>query len=150
MKIKQKKNKSTNLFNIKNIKPYKEKKNEKYMNDLQINHFKKILLNLYKQLTFNIKNKKILKNKNNINFADPIDRATQEEEFKFTLRNIDRETKIINKIKNTIKKINENNFGYCISCHTKIGIKRLEAQPTADLCIDCKILSEIKEKQINN
>ncbi len=148
MKIKKKKN-SINLLNITNTTPYKEKPNEKYMNDTQIKHFKKILFNLHKKLTFNIKNKKILKNKENKNFPDLIDRAAQEEEFKFTLRNIDRERKIINKIENTIKKIKEKNFGYCDTCNIKIGIKRLEAQPTAELCIDCKILSEIKEKQIN-
>ncbi len=148
MYIKQnKKNISLNILDLAGIKPYKKKKNEKYMNNLQINHFKKILLTLHKQLTIS-SNKKYFNNKETINFPDPIDRAVQEEEFTFNLINKDREQKLINKIENTIKKINEKKFGYCETCGTKIGIKRLEAQPTANLCIDCKILSEIKEKQI--
>ncbi len=146
----QKKNFSLSLLNIAGVEPYKKKKNEKYMNNFQIKHFKKILIALYKQLTFNIKKKYLIKNKETINFPDPIDRAVQEEEFTFTLLNKDREKKLINKIENTIKKIKNKNFGYCDNCGTEIGIKRLEAQPTADLCIDCKILSEIKEKQIIN
>ncbi len=147
---KNKKNILLNILNIAGIKPYKKKCNEKYMNDSQIDHFKKILKTLYKQLTKNTKNKYFTKNKETINFPDPIDRAVQEEEFTFNLINKDREIKLINKIKNTIKKIEKKTFGYCETCETEIGIKRLEAQPTANLCIDCKILSEIKEKKINN
>ncbi len=143
-----KKNISLNILDIAGIKPYKKQINEKYMNKLQINHFKKILYALYKQLIIKTQNKHFIKNKENTNFPDPIDRAVQEEEFTFNLINKDRERKLINKIKNTIKKIKENNFGYCDICGTEIGIKRLEAQPTAKLCIDCKVLSEIKKKKI--
>ncbi len=144
-----KKNISLNILDLENIKPYKKKTNEKYMNNLQINHFKKILFTLYKQITSKSK-RKYFNNKESINFPDPIDRAVQEEEFTFNLINKDRKQKLINKIERTIKKINEKKFGYCETCGTEIGIKRLEAQPTANLCIDCKILSEIKEKQIIN
>ncbi len=120
------------------------------MNDLKLNYFKKILLSLYKKLIKN-KNKNktyIKKNKENNNFADPIDRIIQEEEFTFNLINKERENKLINKIKYTIKKIKEKKFGYCEICKNKIGIKRLEVQPTASLCIDCKTISE--KKKINN
>ncbi len=144
----KKKNISFNILDIVKIKPYIKKKNEKYMNNSQIKHFKKILLNLKKQLIINNK-KKYLHNKETINFSDPIDRATQEEEFTFNLINKDRKQKLINKIEKTIKKINEKKFGYCETCNAEIGIKRLEVQPTANLCIDCKIMSEIKEKKNN-
>ncbi len=139
----QKKKSNSSILNITKIKPYIKKKKEKYMNHLQINHFKNILTVLYKKLTSTKKNY-IKKNKENINFADPIDRIVQEEEFTFSLINKNREIKLLNNIKKTIKKIEENNFGYCKSCGIEIGIKRLEAQPTTELCIDCKILSEIK------
>ncbi len=143
MHIKKNKKKNlTSILNITKIKPYKIKSNEKYMNIDQKNHFKKILLYLYNKLTNKINNNQ---NKKSINFPDPIDRAVQEEEFTFTLRYKNRERKLINKILKTIKKIKLNNFGYCDICEIEIGIKRLEAQPIANLCIDCKILSEIKK-----
>ncbi len=117
------------------------------MNNFKLNYFKKILLSLYKKI-IKKKNKNniyIKKNKENINFADPIDRVTQEEEFTFNLINKERENKLINKIKYTIKKIKEKKFGYCEICKNKIGIKRLKAQPIASLCIDCKTISEKKK-----
>ena len=52
------------------------------------------------------------------------------------------------KIEKTLKKLEEDDFGYCESCGVEIGIRRLEARPTADLCIDCKTLAEIREKQM--
>ncbi|WP_448757463.1 RNA polymerase-binding protein DksA, partial [Aggregatibacter sp.] len=82
------------------------------------------------------------------NFPDPSDRATQEEEFSLELRTRDRERKLMKKIESTLKKLDNDDFGYCESCGVEIGIKRLEARPTADLCIDCKTLAEIREKQM--
>jgi DnaK suppressor protein len=82
------------------------------------------------------------------NFPDPVDRAAQEEEFSLELRTRDRERKLIKKIEKTLKRIEENDFGFCDSCGIEIGIKRLEARPTADMCIDCKTMAEIKEKQL--
>lgn len=81
------------------------------------------------------------------NFPDPADRATQEEEFSLELRTRDRERKLIKKIDSTLNRIDEDDYGFCDSCGVEIGIKRLEARPTANLCIDCKTLDEIKEKQ---
>ncbi|MCL4409665.1 MAG: RNA polymerase-binding protein DksA [Gammaproteobacteria bacterium] len=80
--------------------------------------------------------------------ADPVDRAAQEEEFAIELRTRDRERKLIKKIEKTLELIERNDFGYCESCGIEIGIRRLEARPTADLCIDCKSLAEIREKQM--
>lgn len=82
------------------------------------------------------------------NFADPNDRASQEEEFSLELRNRDRERKLLKKIEQTLYKIQEDDYGFCETCGVEIGIKRLEARPTADLCIDCKTLAEIREKQL--
>jgi DnaK suppressor protein len=81
-------------------------------------------------------------------FADPNDRASQESDMALELRNRDRERKLIKKIDETIGKIDAGEYGYCESCGIEIGLKRLEARPTATLCIDCKTLDELREKQV--
>jgi DnaK suppressor protein len=82
------------------------------------------------------------------NFPDPADRASQEEEFSLELRARDRERKLIKKIDKTLQLIEDEEYGWCESCGVEIGVKRLEARPTADMCVDCKTLAEIKEKQV--
>jgi DnaK suppressor protein len=82
------------------------------------------------------------------NFPDPNDRATQESEFSLELRTRDRERKLIRKIEKTLEQIDADEYGYCEACGVEIGIRRLEARPTATLCIDCKTLDEIREKQM--
>ncbi|HEX6528474.1 MAG TPA: RNA polymerase-binding protein DksA, partial [Burkholderiales bacterium] len=81
-------------------------------------------------------------------FADPNDRASQESDMALELRNRDRERKLIKKIDETIARIDANEYGYCDSCGVEIGLKRLEARPTATLCIDCKTLDELRERQV--
>ena len=81
------------------------------------------------------------------NFPDPADRATQEEEFSLELRTRDRERKLIKKINSTMELMNSGEYGYCETCGVEIGLRRMEARPTATQCIDCKSLDEIKEKQ---
>ena len=81
-------------------------------------------------------------------FPDPNDRATQESEFSLELRTRDRERKLIKKIDESLSNIDTGDYGYCESCGIEIGIRRLEARPTATLCIDCKTLDEIREKQM--
>jgi len=148
-KISKKKIKTTVANNKSKIAPYKPKKNEKYMSAAMKKHFVAVLL-LWKehlkeemQKTFDH-----LKTKGET-YADPIDRASQEEEFAFELRTRDRERKLINKIAVSIEQIKQDDYGWCESCGDEIGIKRLEARPTATHCIHCKTLDEIKEKQLN-
>jgi DnaK suppressor protein len=81
-------------------------------------------------------------------FADPNDRASQESDMALELRNRDRERKLIKKIDETIARIDADEYGYCESCGVEIGLKRLEARPTATLCIDCKTLDELRERQV--
>ena len=81
------------------------------------------------------------------NFPDPSDRATQEEEFSLELRARDRERKFTKKIDEALQMINDGDYGFCEACGEEIGLRRLEARPTANLCIDCKTLDEIREKQ---
>ncbi|QJC31269.1 RNA polymerase-binding protein DksA [Enterobacteriaceae endosymbiont of Macroplea mutica] len=139
---------SLNILSIAGVQPYKLQPHEKYMNHKQLLHFKQILQSWCYKLKSNKKSTiKYIKNKTS-NYPDLIDRAVQEEELNLTLRNQEREQILIKQIEHTLNKLNTNNFGYCDICAVEIGIKRLEARPTANLCIDCKTLSEIREKQM--
>jgi len=133
--------------NFKNFTPYTPKKGEEYMSDAQLAHFKEILLNWRSDLMHEVDRTVTHMKDEAANFPDPADRATQEEEFSLELRTRDRERKLIRKIDQTIERIELDDYGFCDACGIEIGIKRLEARPTAELCIDCKTLAEIKEKQ---
>lgn len=133
---------------FKTFEPYKLTKSEEYMNDDQIEHFRTILLNWKKSLMEEV-DRTVGHMKNDAtNFPDPNDRATQEEEFSLELRTRDRERKLIKKIDESITKLDEDEYGFCDGCGVEIGIRRLEARPTANMCIECKTLEEIREKQI--
>jgi len=114
------------------IAPYQPKKNEEYMSEGQLEHFRQILQAWKAEL------------------MSEVDRtATQEEEFAIELRTRDRERKLIRKIEQSMEAIKNEDYGFCETCGIEIGLRRLEARPTATLCIDCKTLAEIKEKQNN-
>jgi DnaK suppressor protein len=145
-----KKAKANTVANNKSkIAAYKPKKNEKYMSAAMKRHFIAVLL-LWKEHLLDEMQKTFdhLRAKGET-YADPVDRASQEEEFAFELRTRDRERKLINKISTSIEKIKQDDYGWCESCGDEIGIKRLEARPTATHCIDCKTLDEIKERQLS-
>ena len=139
---------SLSLLTLAGVQPYKEADGEEYMNDKQLAHFKKILQAWHEQIREEADRTVAHMQDEASNFPDPSDRATQEEEFSLELRNRDRERRLMKKIESTLKKLESDDFGYCDSCGVEIGIKRLEARPTADLCIDCKTLAEIREKQM--
>jgi DnaK suppressor protein len=140
--------KTIGLLALAQLSPYQEKAGEEYMNDAQLGHFKKLLFAWRDQLRQEVDRTVLHMKDEAANFPDPVDRAAQEEEFSLELRTRDRERKLIKKIEKTLKRIEEDDFGFCDSCGIEIGIKRLEARPTADLCIDCKTMAEIKEKQL--
>lgn len=151
MKMEKKANSSSlSLLSMAGLKPYQEKKDEEYMNENQLKHFRLILSAWLDQLRNETDKTVSYMQDEAANFPDPADRATQEEEFSLELRARDRERKLVKKIEKTLKKIDSEDFGYCESCGVEIGIKRLEARPTADLCIDCKTLAEHREKQMGS
>ena len=133
---------------IKNFAPYVPKKGEEYMSERQQAHFRTMLETLKAELMQDIERTVHTMQDEATVFADPNDRASQETDIAIELRNRDRERKLIKKIEKTLKKVEDEDFGYCESCGVEIGIRRLEARPTADLCIDCKTLAEIREKQM--
>lgn len=132
----------------KQFTPYTPKKNEEYMNPKQLAHFRKILDGWKAELSQDIDRTVHTMQDEATIFADPNDRASQESDMALELRNRDRERKLIKKIDETIAKIDSEDYGYCESCGVEIGLKRLEARPTATLCIDCKTLDEMRERQV--
>ena len=130
-----------------NFTPYKEKKGEEYMNPKQVEHFRAILEGWKKQLMDKVDETVHHMQDDAANFPDPNDRASQESEFAMELRTRDRERKLIKKIDESLTNLDNDDYGFCESCGVEIGIRRLEARPTATQCIDCKTLNEIREKQ---
>ena len=129
------------------IKPYALKKNEKYMNVKQQQHFQDILASWREQLQIEQDRTADKIQKNVSHFPDESDRATHEEEFTLELRTRERERKLLSKINESIEDLKSDDYGYCASCGIEIGIRRLEARPTATRCIDCKTIEEIHERQ---
>lgn len=128
--------------------PYEPKENEAYMSDGQREHFRKILLSWKKELMQEVDRTVGHMKDEAANFPDPNDRATQESEFSLELRTRDRERKLIRKLEQSIRDLDAEEYGYCESCGVEIGLRRLEARPTATQCIDCKTVSEIRERQM--
>lgn len=143
-----KKAETATVASLHGFSPYKEKKREEYMNENQREHFKQILLAWKRELMEEVDRTVSHMKDEAANFPDPADRATQEEEFSLELRTRDRERKLIKKIDSTMERIENDDYGFCDQCGIEIGIRRLEARPTANLCVDCKTLDEIKEKQL--
>lgn len=129
------------------VAPYEIEKGADYMTDEQLEHFRKILLRWKQQLMQEVDSTVGHMQEDGLSYPDPIDRASQEEGFNLELRTRDRERKLIKKIESAIDSIEAGEYGYCTDCGAEIGVRRLEARPTADKCIDCKTYEEIREKQ---
>ncbi|MDO4249905.1 MAG: RNA polymerase-binding protein DksA [Moraxella sp.] len=130
-----------------NFTPYQLSDDEEYMSDSQLEHFKNLLQNWKTELLEEAERTKNYIHEETNTMADINDRATQEEEFALALRTRDRERKLVRKIDKSLADIESGDYGYCETCGVEIGLRRLEARPTATQCIDCKTLAEIKEKQ---
>lgn len=130
------------------IEPYNEKEGEDYMNVAHRQHFRELLNNWKYELMQEVDRTVGYMKDEAANFPDPADRAAQEEEFNLELRTRDRERKLIKKIDEALQRIDDNDYGFCEACGIEIGTRRLEARPTATLCIDCKTVDEIREKQL--
>lgn len=145
MSTQEKQKPSQHLFGV---APYKETKGEEYMGAPMRAHFSSILNAWKKELMEGVDKTVDHMKEEAANFADPADRASQEEEFALELRSRDRERKLIKKIDKTLQLIQDEEYGWCESCGIEIGLRRLEARPTADLCFDCKEIAEKKEKTV--
>jgi DnaK suppressor protein len=128
--------------------PYKAKKGEAYMNPGQLEHFRGVLNEIKLGLSQDIDRTVHTMQDEATVFADPNDRASQESDMSLELRNRDRERKLIKNIDKMLGRIDSGDYGFCDKCGVEIGLSRLEARPTATLCIDCKTLDEIRERQV--
>lgn len=141
------KTKAAPVILIHGIKPYRPRKGEAYMNEKQREHFRTILNAWRDELLDEIQRTVHSMQDETINHPDPNDRASQETDMSLELRSRDRERKLIRKIDESLRMIDSGDYGFCESCGVEIGIQRLEARPTATLCVDCKTLDEIRERQ---
>ena len=146
--LKSKKVVSSSQKGLKQFRAYEAKKGENYMSKSQLNHFRTILNEWKTELSQDIDRTVHTMQDELTSYADPNDRASQESDMALELKNRDRERKLIKKIDETLRNIESQDYGYCTGCGEEIGLKRLEARPTATLCIDCKTLDEIREKQM--
>jgi DnaK suppressor protein len=135
------------LAGPRNVQPYIAKRGEAYMNKEQLDHFRSILLSWKQDLMVEVDRTVSHMKDEAANFPDPNDRATQEEEFSLELRTRDRERKLIRKIEEALKRIDDGSYGYCLETGEEIGIKRLEARPVATLSIEAQERRERREKQ---
>ncbi|MEN9681778.1 MAG: hypothetical protein RLZZ627_1671 [Pseudomonadota bacterium] len=129
--------------------PYQPREGEEYMSEGQVEHFRSILGNWKNELMSEVDRTVHHMQDEAANFPDPNDRATQESEFSLELRTRDRERKLIKKIDESLQNLERGDYGYCETCGIEIGLRRLEARPTATQCIDCKTLDEIRERQVS-
>jgi len=135
------------LAGPRNVQPYIAKRGEQYMSKEQTEHFRQILLSWKRDLMEEVDRTVTHMKDEAANFPDPNDRATQEEEFSLELRTRDRERKLIRKIDEAIKRIEDGTYGYCLETGEEIGIKRLEARPVATLSIEAQERRERRERQ---
>ena len=135
------------LAGPRNVKPYIARRGEQYMNKEQLEHFARILQNWKRDLMVEVDRTVLHMKDEAANFPDPNDRATQEEEFSLELRTRDRERKLIRKIDEALKRIEDGSYGYCLETGEQIGIKRLEARPVATLSVEAQERRERREKQ---
>ena len=148
MPVSKKKDQAVTSVLIHGIKPYVEKKDEEYMSKKMLEHFRTILNAWKQELLEEVSRTVHSMQDETANHPDPNDRASQETDMSLELRSRDRERKLIKKIEEATAMIDSNDYGYCETCGVEIGVQRLEARPTATLCIDCKTLDEIREKQM--
>ena len=131
------------------FEPYQPRDGEEYMSEGQVEHFRRILGNWKNELMSEVDRTVHHMQDEAANFPAPNDRATQESEFSLELRTRDRERKLIKKIDESMQNLERGDYGYCETCGIEIGLRRLEARPTATQCIDCKTLDEIRERQVS-
>jgi DnaK suppressor protein len=138
---------SSLLAGPRNVQPYISKRGEAYMSKEQLEHFRQILQSWKRDLMEEVDRTVSHMKDEAANFPDPNDRATQEEEFSLELRTRDRERKLIRKIDEALKRVEDGSYGYCLETGEEIGVKRLEARPVATLTIEAQERRERRERQ---
>ena len=120
---------------------------EKYMCERQKTYFKKRLLEWKNEIIeLNSKGLYLKDVDHEISSPDIVDQAASQTEKNVEMRTLNRQIKLLSKIENAIKKINDNTYGYCEETGEAIGLKRLIARPIATLSIEAQEKHEKNEK----
>lgn len=117
-----------------------------YMSDDQLEFFKNLLIHLQEELIGNAEHT-TNRLQEQESTPDPADRATLEEEYALELRTRDRERKLLTKIQDSLRQIDDGSYGFCQDTGEPIGLKRLLARPTATLSLEAQERREQKKKQ---
>lgn len=125
---------------------YKPSQDEEYMNELQVEYFRRKLLNWKKSLVNQSEDTLEDLRQGGLNQPDDIDRASLETDKALDLRTKDRARKLISKIDEALARIENGTYGFCEETGEPIGIDRLEARPVATLSIEAQERHERMEK----
>ena len=120
-----------------------------YMNDLQLEFFRQRLLEMRQDILSRESATRDRLNQSE-SHADPADRATAEEESFLDLRLRERESMLLRKIDDALRRIRDKEYGYCVKTGEPIGIPRLLARPTATLCVEAQERHERRERQFGH
>lgn len=131
------------------FKQYKAKNNESYMCVKQLNHFSSILQDWKNHLLAGI-NETLSGMRDREQYADEVDVAAQDEQFRLELNARARDNKLLKSINESLGNIKSGDYGYCRECDAEIGVQRLQARPTTSRCVECKTVAELKAKQLIN
>lgn len=112
-----------------------------YMNDAQLEFFRQRLVQMKEEVLRREVDAKERLHEREV-FADPADRATAEEEHWLDLRLRERESMLLRKVDDALRRIKEREYGYCEKTGEPIGVLRLLARPTATVIVDVKGLHE--------
>ncbi len=125
---------------------YRPSEDEEYMNEMQLEYFRQKLLEWKKSLIGQSKDTLDDLKQGGLNQPDQIDRASLESDKALELRTRDRARKLIVKIDEALKRIEDKTYGYCEETGDPIGLERLEVRPVATLSIEAQERHERMEK----
>ena len=129
-----------------NSKDYRPTEDEPYMNDSQREYFRRKLLSWRDEILRGSNETLRQLKEEESRVADMSDWASFETERNFQLRARDRERKLLSKINEALRRIEEGTYGFCEETQEPIGLRRLEARPIATLSIEAQERHERREK----
>ena len=125
---------------------YRPSDDEPFMNERQLEYFKQKLLNWKEDILRESRDTLAHLQTDTENHPDIADRASSETDRALELRTRDRQRKLISKIVEAIRRIEDNSYGYCEETGEPIGLARLEARPVATLSLEAQERHERRER----
>jgi len=125
---------------------YRPAEDEPFMNDLQMEYFRRKLLDWREDLLDDSRDTVATMKDQTRNIPDVADRASEETDRSLELRTRDRQRKLVSKIDAALRRIEEDEFGYCVISGEQISLKRLDARPIATMSLEAQERHERREK----